>query len=69
MWTGHRPRGTEEARFGRREWFVKAIDVVRPDNASEEDAVPSRIYFTFIVFPPDTYEIGSPEGVEGQGSR
>ncbi len=34
----------------------------------EEDAAPSRIDFTFIVFSPDTVEIGSPEDEEGNNA-
>ena len=47
--------GTDEELF-QREWFVTAIDV---------PGARRRIFFTFVVFPANEYEIGSPNDEEG----
>jgi formylglycine-generating enzyme required for sulfatase activity len=50
------PTAGTDAELFQREWFVTAIDV--PGTAR-------RIFFTFVVFPPGEYQIGSPEDEAG----
>jgi len=48
-----------------REWFIKKIDAPAT-HFSEEKTAPNPYYFTFVVFEPGDYDIGSPDDEAGR---